>query len=76
MTSLTTDLICKMYKIIMVTTRKKKTIFVEPSKRRALCKAMGVSKPTFYNAVNGVSNSELAARYARPPSRTTGRAGN
>jgi hypothetical protein len=46
----------------MVTTRKKKTIFVEPSKRRALCKAMGVSKPTFYNAVNGVSNSELAAK--------------
>ena len=45
----------------MIETRKKKTIFVEPEKRKALCKAMKISKVTFYNAVNGVTNSELAA---------------
>ena len=45
----------------MVVTKKRKTIFVEPEKRKALCKDLGISKVTFYNAVNDVTNSELAA---------------
>ena len=45
----------------MVVTKKKKTIFVEPAKRKALCAALKISKVTFYNAVNGVTNSDLSA---------------
>ena len=41
----------------MVVTKKRKTIFVEPEKRKALCKALGISKVTFYNAVNDVTNA-------------------
>jgi hypothetical protein len=40
---------------------RKKTIFVEPEKREMLCKSLRISKATYYNAVNGVSNSDLAA---------------
>ena len=32
------------------------TICLLPEKRDALCKALGVSKRTYYNAVNGKSN--------------------
>lgn len=46
----------------MIQKKKKKTIFVEPAKREALCKTLGISKAAFYNAVNGVTNSELAGK--------------
>jgi hypothetical protein len=49
----------------MIRTKKIETIFVEPTKRKALCEALSINKSTFYAAVNGYSNSELAARIRR-----------
>ena len=46
----------------MIRTKKIETIFVEPSKRKMLCASLKISKGSFYNAVNGVTNSELAAK--------------
>ncbi len=49
----------------MIQTKKMETICLLPEKRDALCKALGVSKRTYYNAVNGVTNSALAEKIRR-----------
>jgi len=49
----------------MIEPKKKKTIYVEPRQREALCKAFRVSKNTFYRAVNYESNSDQAAQIRR-----------
>lgn len=46
----------------MIEPKKKKTIYVAPEQRKALCRALGTTKVTFYRAVNYESNSDLAAQ--------------
>ena len=46
----------------MIRTKKIETILIKPSQRKALCEALNINKSTFYAAVNGYSNSELAAK--------------
>lgn len=41
----------------MIRTTKREIIYLPPKKRDALCASLGVSKKTYYNAVNGVTNS-------------------
>ena len=46
----------------MIQTKKREIICLLPEKRNALCKALGVSRKTYYNAVNGVTNSASAEK--------------
>ena len=46
----------------MIRTTKRKIIYLPPNKRDALCAALGVSKKTYYNAVNGFTNSDSAEK--------------
>lgn len=46
----------------MIRTTKREIIYLPPKKRDALCAALGVSRKTYYNAVNGVTNSASAEK--------------
>lgn len=46
----------------MIRTTKREIIYLPPTKRDALCAALGVSKKTYYNAVNGFTNSDSAEK--------------
>lgn len=46
----------------MIRTTKRQVIFLPPSKRDALCAAVGVSRKTYYNAVNFFTNSASAEK--------------
>jgi hypothetical protein len=46
----------------MIRTTKREIIYLPPNKRDALCAALGVSKKTYYNAINGVTNSDSAEK--------------
>jgi hypothetical protein len=46
----------------MIRTTKREIIYLPPIKRDALCAALGVSKKTYYNAVNGFTNSDSAEK--------------
>lgn len=49
----------------MIRTTKREIIYLPPKKRDALCAALGVSKKTYYNAVNGFTNSASAEKIRR-----------
>ena len=46
----------------MIRTTKREVIYLPPKKRDALCAALGVSRKTYYNAVNGFTNSASAEK--------------
>ncbi len=46
----------------MIRTTKREIIYLPPKKRDALCAALGVSRKTYYNAVNGFTNSASAEK--------------
>ena len=46
----------------MIRTTKREIIYLPPKKRDALCAALGVSRKTYYNAVNGFTNSISAEK--------------
>ena len=49
----------------MIRTTKREIIYLPPNKRDALCTALGVSRKTYYNAVNGFTNSASAEKIRR-----------
>lgn len=49
----------------MIRTTKREIIYLPPNKRDALCAALGVSRKTYYNAVNGFTNSASAEKIRR-----------
>lgn len=46
----------------MIHTKKREVIYLPPQKRDALCAALGICRKTYYNAVNGVTNSASAEK--------------
>ena len=46
----------------MIRTKKREIIYLPAAKRNALCAALGISTKTYYNAVNGVTNSASAEK--------------